>query len=380
MERPIEQTAAAKAPDAPPKRSKLAIIAPLVLIAVVGAGGRYGWDWYANGRFIVSTDDAYVRADTAIIAAKIPGYVASVNVTDNALVKAQDVLGRLDDGDYRLAVEAQRRKIDTQDAVIARIAEQIRAQGATIDQSIAQLAAARADQQKTALEFERATKLMQSTFGTPQRLEQAQAERERTIAAVQGAQAMRAAAQANLAVLEAQRVEAQRARAELVTARERAERDLSFTEIRAPFDGIVGNRAMQPGQYIQPGTRLLALVPLNSAYIEANFKETQIAHVKPGQKVSIAMDALAGRVFEGIVDSVSPASGAQFSLLPPENATGNFTKIVQRVPVRIRLPADLAAAGLFRPGLSVIAQVDTRAPDEPRPTIMGALGLNTLTH
>jgi membrane fusion protein (multidrug efflux system) len=208
-----------------------------------------------------------------------------------------------------------------------------------------------------------------------QSVDQALADRDRTKAAVAAAEAAVAAAQAQRDVLDAQKGEAQRARAELVNALDRARRDLSFTQIRAPFDGIVGNRAAQPGQYVQPGTRLLALVPAQSAYVEANFKETQLARMKPGQKVEIAVDALSGRKIEGVVASIAPATGSQFSLLPPENATGNFTKIVQRVPVRIAVPADLAAKGLLRPGLSVVASVDTRDPNQPRPTLMGALGL-----
>ena len=170
------------------------------------------------------------------------------------------------------------------------------------------------------------------------------------------------AARANLSVIGAQKIEAQRTRGELQTALDRAQRDLTFTEIRAPFDGVVGNRAIQPGLLVQPGTRLLALIPLQSAYVEANFKETQLARLKPGQKVHFTVDASGSRGFDGTVDSFAPASGSQYSLLPPENATGNFTKIVQRVPVRIRVPASIAAEGVLRPGLSVIVDVDTREP------------------
>jgi len=169
-------------------------------------------------------------------------------------------------------------------------------------------------------------------------------------------------AQANLEILRSQQAEAESVRVELATALQRAERDLEFTTIRAPFDGVVGNRAAQPGQYVQPGTRLMAVVPLGAVYVQANFKETRLAELKPGQTATISVDAFADRTIRGTVESVAPASGAEFSLLPPENATGNFTKIVQRVAVRIAIPADVAREGALRPGMSVVVGVRTRDP------------------
>jgi membrane fusion protein (multidrug efflux system) len=177
---------------------------------------------------------------------------------------------------------------------------------------------------------------------------------------VQGAQAGVEAAETNSDVLKAQQGEAAQTLKQLQTALAKAERDLSFTIIRAPFDGVIGNRAVQTGDYVQPGQRLASLVPLDAVYIDANFKETQLAKLKPGQRVSLAVDALPGRTLEGTVVSVAPASGSVFSLLPPDNATGNFTKIVQRVPVRIEVPVDLAAKELLRPGMSVVVSVNTK--------------------
>jgi membrane fusion protein (multidrug efflux system) len=176
-------------------------------------------------------------------------------------------------------------------------------------------------------------------------------------------------------VLKAQRDEATHTRDELKTALAKAERDLSFTRVLAPFDGTVGNKAAEVGNFVQPGARLMALVPLNAAYVDANFKETQLADIKPGQKVDVAIDALGGKVIEGAVTSIAPASGAQFSLLPPDNATGNFTKVVQRVPVRVTFSDEALKSTTLRPGLSVVATVHTRDPDAPRPTLLGALGL-----
>ena len=168
------------------------------------------------------------------------------------------------------------------------------------------------------------------------------------------------AAKANVDVLQAQRHEAESLAAELRTAVERAKRDLDFTTIRAPFDGVVGNKAVEAGAYVMPGTRIAALVPLQSVRVDANFKETQVQRMRPGQPVTLTIDAYPDREIHGSVDSFSPASGSVFSLLPPDNATGNFTKIVQRLPVRVRVPEDVAREGFLRPGLSAVVRVDTR--------------------
>jgi membrane fusion protein (multidrug efflux system) len=375
---------------AKPRRSIRSLILPAIVILAVGYGATKGYDWFVNGRFLITTDDAYVGADTAIIVAKVSGHIANVAVADNSKVRAGDLLVKIDDGDYKLAVDAAKDKIATQNATIARIGRQAEAQQAVIAQAGAQVKAAQAqllaneaDRQRAALEFERAQKLAETSFGSQQRLEQATADRARTAAGRTGAEASAAAAEAaqngaraNLDVLEAQKIEAERTRGELETALAKAERDLSFTTITAPFDGVVGNKAAQLGEYVQPGTRLLALVPLTSAYVDANFKETQLASIRPGQKVDVAVDALDGRVIEGTVTSVAPASGSQFSLLPPDNATGNFTKVVQRVAVRIALPADALERGDLRPGLSVVVSVRTRDESQPKPTLLGALGFD----
>ncbi len=362
----------------PPKRKRRRIVLPLVLLALFGGGGYEGYRWFVEGRFIVSTDDAYVKADMSTIAAKVSGYVVGVPIVDNASVTKGQVLATIDDGDYNNAVDAARARIETQDATVARIGKQIGAQNSAIDQAKAMLQSAKADAVRNAAEFDRADSLMHSSFGTQQKLDQARADRDRGVAAVANATASVNAAQAAIEVLQAQKLEAQKARAELQTVLDKADRDLSFTVIRAPFDGVIGNKAVQPGQYVQPGTRLLSLVPLQSAYVEANFKETQINQLKPGQKVVIKPDAYGGRNVEGVVQSIAPASGAEFSMLPPENATGNFTKIVQRMPVRITVPAEVAREGILRPGLSVVVDVHTRDEKEPAPSLMSTLGFYAL--
>jgi membrane fusion protein (multidrug efflux system) len=380
---------AATKPPGPPRRSPKRFILPVILLAGVAYGTHAAYDWFVEGRFIVSTDDAYVGATTAIMAAKVSGYVTEVAIVPNQFVHAGDLLVKIDDGDYKLAVDAAKAKIDTQDATIARIGRQLESQKAVIAQAEAQIEAAnaqresaQADQQRAALEFDRAQKLAQTSFGSQQRLEQATADKARTSAALSSAAAAHSSAEAgllgaksNLDVLQAQQVEAERTRAELVNTEQKAERDLSFTQLRAPFDGVVGNKAVEVGQYAQPGGRLMAIVALTSAYVDANFKETQLGSIHPGQKVDVAVDAMGGKVVEGFVKSISPASGAQFSLLPPDNATGNFTKVVQRIAVRIALPPDALKDGAFRPGLSVVASVRTRDETQPKPTLLGMLGI-----
>nr|WP_245422003.1 HlyD family secretion protein [Alsobacter soli] len=344
----------------PPKRSKKKLVLTALLLAAIGGGGWFGYGWWTHGRFVVSTDDAYVKADVTTLAAKVAGYVTAVPFANNASVKAGDVIARIDDGDYKLAVEAAKGKVETQQATIERLGRTIEAQTATLGQARAQQAAAEAEQTRAAADFARAQALAASDFGSKQRLDQARADRDRAVASVESAKAAIASAEAGVSVAKAQQGEARRQLDELRTALAKAERDLSFTVITAPVDGVIGNRAVEVGNYVQPGTRLAALVPLGSVYVEANFKETQLARIQPGQKVEVEVDALPGHTLEGRVESFAPGSGSIFSLLPPENATGNFTKIVQRVPVRIAVPEDIARQGLLRPGLSVVANVWTK--------------------
>ena len=373
-----------------PKRSRRLrlFVLPVLLIAALSYGGKMAYDYFVEGRFLVSTDDAYVGAATSIIAAKAVGHLTAVPVVDNQVVHQGDLLAAIDDGDYQNAVDAAKARIATQDATIARFGRQIDAQNASIAQaqaqaeaSQAQLPAAQAEVARAGLEYDRSLKLAQTNFGSQQRLEQATADRDRTVAALAAAKATAAStaaalewARSNLDVLKAQRDEATRQRGELATALAKAERDLSFTRVVAPFDGVVGNKAAEVGNFVQPGTRLMALVPLNASYVDANFKETQLANIRPGQRVDVAIDALDGKVVQGIVSSIAPATGAQFSLLPPDNATGNFTKVVQRVPVRVTFPDEVLKQVALRPGLSVVATVHTRDPEAPKPTLLGALG------
>ncbi|MCJ2075510.1 HlyD family secretion protein [Methylobacterium sp. E-016] len=341
------------------KRSRKTLVLAGLLCAALAGGGYQGWQYWTVGRFFVSTDDAYVQADISVLAAKISGYLEAVPVVNGQSVKKGDVIARLDDGDYRLAQQAAQDKLATQESTIVRIGRQAEAAQAQVVQMAAQIDATKADAVRALADYNRATQ-MQADYVAKSRLDQAKADRDRTDAAVKGAEAGLIAAKANVEVLHAQQREAESLAAELRTAVDRAKRDVAFSTIRAPFDGVVGNKAVEAGAYVAPGSRVAALVPLKSVRIDANFKETQLVRVRPGQHVRIEVDAYPDREIAGEVESLSPASGSVFSLLPPDNATGNFTKIVQRLPVRVKVPADVAAEGLLRPGLSVTVRIDTR--------------------
>ena len=352
---------------AKPRRTKKLVLVTL-LAAALGGGAYKAYDWWTFGRFFVSTDDAYVQADISVLAAKIPGYLAAVPVVNGQVLHKGDVIARIDDGDYRLAAQAAHDKLETQQAAIVRIGRQVEAAQAQMLQASAQIDASKADAVRAAADYARQQQLEKVDFVAKARIEQARADRDRTDAAVKGAEASLVAMRANVEVLRAQGKEAEGLAAELRTAEARAARDLEFTTIRAPFDGVVGNKAAEAGAYVSPGSRIAALVPLESVRVDANFKETQVERMHPGQRVHIAVDAYPNRDIVGEVESLSPASGSVFSLLPPDNATGNFTKIVQRLPVRVHVPADIAREGILRPGLSVTVRVDTR---EPSGTVAG---------
>lgn len=354
-------TTAAEKPVRPSRLRKVMLGG--LLVAVLLGGASYGYDWFMTGRFQVSTDDAYVKSDMSQLGSKIAGYVTDIAVAENAHVKAGDVILKLDDGDFKLAVAAAQAKIDTQRAVISGVGKQIEAQQKQVEMNVAQLASAQAAERNAAVTLQRTQQLTQKAVASRQLEDNSQAALDQAQAAVAQATAAIAASKAQVEVLQANQVQAEKAMAELQTQLAKTQRDLSFTEIRAPFDGIVANRAVEAGQYVQPGQRLMALVPDQQSYIEANFKETQLASIHPGQKATIRIDALGDKDYEGRIESLAPASGAEFSLLPPENATGNFTKITQRVPVKVAVPPELAQQ--IRLGLSATVSVDSRDSGTP---------------
>lgn len=360
----IAAPAAAREPETKKKRRDF--ILPIIALAILGAAIWYGYNWWTDGRFLVSTDDAFIGGDIAVISPKVAGYVTKVNVQENQSVKAGDPLVTLDGGDYELALKTSRAAVESARLAVARIDAQIAGAEASVAQAKAQQGALEAALRGAETTEKRAASLRQSSVGTAASLDTARTALEQARANLVAGQAAVASARANVGLLQAQRKEAVNNVHTQELARDQAERDLSFTVLKAPYDGVIGNLAVQTGDLVSAGKRLASLVPLSELYIEANFKETQIGNLQPGSKVRVHVDAFDDQPIEGTVVSIAPASGSVFSMLPPENATGNFTKVVQRVPVRISIPpADLERKRL-RAGLSVVVDVDTRtAPDHP---------------
>jgi membrane fusion protein, multidrug efflux system len=350
------------------KRSAKSVLLPLIMAGLLAGGGWYGYQYWTDGRFMISTDDAYVRADMAFVTPKITGYVASRDVVENQHVKAGDPLITIEDGDYRIALAQAEAQIDVQKKSLDRIRAQTDAARAALGQAEAQKASAVASADNAVRGADRATQLLKNKVSTQAQVDDANTAVEQTRAALAGADAQIESAKANIGVLEAQYQEAQSTLRNLELSRDKAARDLSFTVLRAPYDGVVGNFAIEQGDLVSPGQKLAVVVPLNKLYVVANFKETQLGRLVPGEKVRLSVDAIDGTEFEGTVSSLAPASGSVFSLLPAENATGNFTKIVQRVPVRIDVSDAALASGKLRAGLSVVVDVDSRTAPQASDT------------
>ncbi|MCK1793150.1 HlyD family secretion protein [Pseudomonas violetae] len=360
---------AVKAQSRSPLLKRLALLT--AVIAVLIAVGFYASHWWTSGRFIEDTDDAYIGADVTVIGPKVAGYIEEVLVTDNQKVKAGDALIRLDSRDYRARLAKAEGAVAAEEALLANLDATEQLQHAVIGQARAGIDATHAETARSRDDNVRYKRLVGSNAVSVESAQRVDATYKTAQALSARAQAELLAAQRQLNVIATQK---QQARAALVQAR--AERDLAqldvgYTELKAPVDGVVGNRRARVGAFAQAGSQLLSVVPASGLWVDANFKEDQLARMSPGQRVIIHADVLSGREFHGRLGSLAPASGAQFSVLPPENATGNFTKIVQRVPVRILLdPAD-GVLGHLRPGLSVTAEVDTRA-EPAAPAVVSA--------
>jgi membrane fusion protein, multidrug efflux system len=361
-ERPAVAKPAAPAVSAKPaaaKSGKRKFVLMGVAILLALAATTYGVYWVLVGRFHVSTDDAYVRANNTLLGARVSGHIAAIFPRDNSIVHTGEAVFKIDDGDYRIAVDAARSRIETQQATIDRIGRQIVAQESAVEQAKAQLASAEAGLKRAGLDFDRQQELSSKGYASRATFEVSEASRDQGMAAVRSARAAFEAARDNVEVTKAQQAEARAQLAELQTSLAKAQRDLDFTSVRAPVDGTFSNRLVNAGDFVVVGQRLGNVVPLDDVFIDANFKETQLKRIRPGQPVTISVDAYGNRKFAGVVESISPAAGSVFTLLPPDNATGNFTKIVQRLPVRIRVPKDVARQNLLRAGMSVYATVDT---------------------
>jgi len=335
------------------KRVALAI---LIVFAALGTT-KLAYDWWTVGRFIESTDDAYVGGDVTVIAPEVAGFIAQVAVKDNQQVHAGDLLIKLDDHDYRAALAKAAAAVAMQQAALTNLDATRHLQEAVIAQAQAEIAATDAETKRTHDDQIRFQKLLGTGAISIQGFQQADADYKQALAAGAKAQAALDAAKLQLDVIATQKQQAQAALQQAVAQRESAQLNLGYTELRAPIDGIVGNRSAQTGAYATAGSQLISLVPSHGLWIDANFKENQLAEIHPGSPATVKLDSVPGKIFPGHVVSVSPATGAQFSVLPPENATGNFTKIVQRIAVRIALDDTTAP---LRAGLSVTAKVDTR--------------------
>jgi membrane fusion protein (multidrug efflux system) len=330
-------------------------------LGITAAAGTYGYDWWTVGRFQIATDDAYVAADSVIVSPKISGYLAQVLVQDNQPVHAGDVLARIDDRDYHTALDQARADAAAARADIDNLQQEIEQQALTVAQSRTLVAADQAAVTFSDQQLRRYADLARTGAGTVQQAQQYQADIQQKQASLAHDQAGIGVALKQVDVLRAQLAKAQATLAQRQAAEHQAELNVSYTTITAPIDGTVGVRTLRVGQYVQAGTQLMALVPLREVYVTANYKETQLTDVRPGQDVTMGVDTFPGTVVHGHVDSIAPASGQEFTLLPPDNATGNFTKIVQRIPVKIVIDPHDPLAGLLRPGMSVEPSIDTIA-------------------
>jgi membrane fusion protein (multidrug efflux system) len=342
------------------KKRRAIIIACIVAAVVLIAGGVYGLYYYRTGRYLIATDDAYTQADSTIVAAQVSGYVQTLLVTDNQPVHRGQLMARIDPRVYQAEVDQAQSDFVSASVNVANAAAQISLQQAVIVQADAQIKADQAALAFAQAEYDRYAKLAKTLAGTVQDKQRTAAQLQQAQANLEKSKATAETERRRLTVLESNQHQAEAAVGKAQATLDQAKVNLGYTDIVAPIDGVVGDRKTQTGQYVQPGTRLLTLVPMQAIYVVANYKETQLDRMHAGQAVEMTVDAYPGVTVHGHVDSLAPGSGAQFALLPPENATGNFTKIVQRVPIKILIDPDDPLRDRLRPGLSVLPTVDTR--------------------
>lgn len=359
------------APAPPPKptqrpasslwsRFAIPLFAVIVALAFVALATLRFDEWVGNA-VVQTTNDAYVRAELARLASRVSGEVLTVGVTDFQRVKAGDLLIQIDPADYEAQVAQSEAAVAAAQAALDNLANQVELQYATIAQAQAARLSAEALEVEARQEQERQQSLSQTESGTRQRFEQAVANYAKAQADVRASRAVIAAQQHQLEVLQVTRkqraADLEATKASLASAKLK----LGYTKISAPFDGVVGERQVQPGDYVNIGTNLINVVPLPKVYVIANYKETQLTHVAPGQPVEITVDSFPREKLRGKVERIAPATGAQVALLPPDNATGNFTKVVQRIPVRIQLDDNQPLLARLVPGMSVVTSIDTKA-------------------
>ncbi len=348
------------APAAVRRRLGRRAVLALAGLAVLAGAAWAGREWWTTGRFIETTDDAYVGGDVTAISPHVAGFIAGVEAGDNEPVKAGQVLIRLDPRDFTVALERARAGLSEKQAAVTSLESQLALQQALIRQAAADLRSRESRAVFARLDADRYASLAATSAASRQQQQRAASAKDDADATIVAGQAALSAAGAQVGVLQSQLEGARAAVAGARASVRAAELDLGYTEIRSPVDGYVGNRAARIGAYAATGSYLMSVVPAQALWVDANFKEDQLAHIRPGQRAAIVADTAPDRRLAGHVASIAPGTGAIFSVIPPENATGNFTKIVQRVPVRIALDDGAAALGVLRPGLSITVRIDTR--------------------
>jgi membrane fusion protein (multidrug efflux system) len=353
---------------APPK-SRIRVSAAQLKRAAIGlavavgfaSAVEYGYHYWTVDRYLVTTDDAYVDAHSVLISPKVSGYISQVPVDDNQPVKAGEIIARIDARDYQTALDQARANVEAAQASISTLVQQIDQQKLVVEQARQAVASDQAALLYSQQNYDRFTKEARIGAASVQQAQQATADiREKEAALARDTSGV-SVAEKQVAVYEAQLAQAKATLAQQQATERQAELNLGYTTITAPADGMVGVRTVTLGQYVQPGTQLMAVVPLHAVYITANYMETQLTDVRAGQPVTIHIDTFPGTLIHGHVASLAPASGQQFALLPPDNATGNFTKIVQRIPVKIEVDQNEPLAGQLRPGMSVEPTIETKS-------------------
>ena len=333
-----------------------------IAVLLIAAAAAYGSYYWVVGRFLESTDDAYVQADSTIIAPKVSGYLSEVLVEDNQPVKAAQPLAKIDDRDYVASLNQAKADVATAQADIDNVTATLHQQQAIIAQARATVAVDQANLTYAEQENTRFSSLAKIGGASLEVAQQAASKRDTAQATLTRDTAAVTAAEEQVGVLQAQLARDKATLQHNEAVQEQAQLNVGYTNIVAPIDGVVGNRSLRVGEYVQAGTQLMAVVPLAAVYVVANFEETQLAGIRKGAPVRIVVDTYSKATVKGHVDSIAPASGEEFALLPPDNATGNFTKIVQRIPVKIAIDPNDPLRGELRPGMSVTATVDTKAP------------------
>jgi membrane fusion protein (multidrug efflux system) len=332
----------------------------ITVVAAVSAAGVFGWEWWLTGRYIEKTDNAFVHTDITAISPNVGGYVAEVMIDDNVSVNAGDVIIRIEDSSFQADVARAQAELSEKQAALKNMEQRRALQSTVIEGAKAAVRAARANADRRHKELKRAGVLVDQGWASQRRHDEVVAEKLGAEAEVARTVAHLSAERQKLAVISSKRAEVEAEVERSIAELTLAQINLRYTVVYAPSSGIVGNLRVEQGEYVRPGARLAAIVPLHQVWIIANYKETQLTKMAPGQSVAVEVDAFPNVEVNGRVDSLAPASGAQFSLLPPDNATGNYTKVVQRIPVKIILEPGHSLEGRLRPGMSVSTEVDTR--------------------